>query len=198
MIFWLAHKERQGGEPGQAQARRPPDRRPARSSISAVTARDAKGEPITGLEVRGPGRRCEGDPKAKTPSRSTSSTRATRPRGSYFATAQPGEYQVTVVATRDGKEIGRDSRPVPRLPGRPRAGEPRRRPRPAPQIAETTGGEFLAPEQLAKYLRSLDRQALHRDLSQTEHKVWDNWPFLLIFATLLTLEWWLRKRHGWV
>jgi hypothetical protein len=24
------------------------------------------------------------------------------------------------------------------------------------------------------------------------------WPFLLIFTALITLEWWLRKRHGWV
>ena len=35
-------------------------------------------------------------------------------------------------------------------------------------------------------------------VTQTEHRVWDNWPFLLIFTTLLMLEWWLRKRHGWV
>jgi hypothetical protein len=66
------------------------------------------------------------------------------------------------------------------------------------QIAETTGGEFLPPEQLPKYLRSLDGKMFTDYISQTEHRVWDNWPFLLIFTTLLMLEWWLRKRHGWV
>ena len=66
------------------------------------------------------------------------------------------------------------------------------------QIAETTGGESLPPEQLPKYLRSLNGKIVTEYVSQTEHRIWDNWPFLLIFTALLTLEWWLRKRHGWV
>ena len=66
------------------------------------------------------------------------------------------------------------------------------------QIAETTGGESLPPEQLPKYLRSLHGKISTEFVSQTEHRIWDNWPFFLIFTALLTLEWWLRKRHGWV
>ena len=105
---------------------------------------------------------------------------------------------MTVVATRDGKEIGRDiARFIVYQDDRelenPAADLALLR-----QIAETTGGESLAPEQLPKYLQSLDGKLFTEYVSQTEHRVWDNWPFLLIFTTLLTLEWWLRKRHGWV
>ena len=69
---------------------------------------------------------------------------------------------------------------------------------PGPQIAEITGGEAVAHEALGKYLKGIDQSSYTEYLSPTEHKIWDNWPFLLIFAAILTMEWWLRKRHGWV
>ena len=69
--------------------------------------------------------------------------------------APPGDYRVTVVATRDGKEIGRDTARFlvyqdDREMENPAADRALLR-----QIAEATGGESLAPEQLAKYLQSL-------------------------------------------
>jgi len=68
----------------------------------------------------------------------------------------------------------------------------------AREIAEITGGEPVNPEKLTGYLKGVDRSAYTEYVSPSEYKVWDNWPFLLIFTALLTLEWWLRKRHGWV
>src|SRR5208283_676793 len=61
-----------------------------------------------------------------------------------------------------------------------------------------TSGDAVAHEALGKYLKGIDQSSYTEYLSPTEHKIWDNWPFLLIFAALLTMEWWLRKRHGWV
>ena len=47
-------------------------------------------------------------------------------------------------------------------------------------------------------MKGIDRSAYTEYMSPSEYKVWDNWPFLLIFAAVLTLEWWLRKRHWWL
>jgi hypothetical protein len=66
------------------------------------------------------------------------------------------------------------------------------------QIAEASGGESLPHEQLPKFLRSLQGKVFTETYTQIERKVWDNWPFFLLFTALLTMEWWLRKRHGWV
>ncbi len=66
------------------------------------------------------------------------------------------------------------------------------------QIAETTGGRYLPSEELPKYLKSLGGKISTESVTQVERKIWDNWPFFLIFTAILTLEWWLRKRHGWV
>ncbi len=105
---------------------------------------------------------------------------------------------MAVEATRDGKVLGRDSARFlvyqdDREMENPAADRSLLR-----QIAETTGGESLPPEKLPAYLRSLNGKISTEFVSQTEHRVWDNWPFFLIFTALLTLEWWLRKRNGWV
>ena len=193
-IFWLAHKEEQG----ENQVTIALDSR--RISLGqkvemTVTARDAKGAPITGLTYETKITR-EG---AGAPAESVQLfNQGDEARGSYFAVGQPGEYRVSVKALRGGTEIGHDSARFlvyqdDREMENPAADRALLR-----QIAETTGGESLPPEQLPKYLRSLHGKVSTEFVSQTEHRIWDNWPFFLIFTALLTLEWWLRKRNGWV
>jgi len=65
------------------------------------------------------------------------------------------------------------------------------------QISEITGGAALRSEELAKHLRTLGPEASEY-VTQTDHRLWDNWPFFLIFVGLLTAEWALRKAKGWV
>ena len=65
-------------------------------------------------------------------------------------------------------------------------------------IAKASEGAYLAPEQLEKYLRDLKSEVVPDYTTQREVRLWDTWPFLLAFATLLTLEWFIRKKHGWV
>ena len=106
---------------------------------------------------------------------------------------------MTVEATtRDGKALGRDSARFlvyqdDRELENPAADRALLR-----QVAETTGGASIAPEDLAKYVKTLNGKIYTEYTTQTEHRIWDNWPFFLLFTAVLTLEWWLRKRHGWV
>ncbi len=65
------------------------------------------------------------------------------------------------------------------------------------QISEITGGAALPSEELGQHLKALSPEASDY-VFQSEHRLWDNWPFFLIFAALLTAEWALRKAKGWV
>ena len=195
VIFWLAHKEDQG----ENQIKVALDRR--RIAVGqkldvTVTARDAKNAPIadavietivdpqgaegsaeTGRHLR-PGER--GARLLSTPPASPASTRS---RSRPPATARTlGRDSARFVVYQDDREMEN-----------PAADRALLR-----QIAEITGGQSLPPEKLQDYLESLDGTMYTESESQTEHRVWDNWPFFLIFTALLTLEWWLRKRHGWV
>jgi len=197
VIFWLAHKE----DKGENEVKLRLDARRIASGQSLdfhVSARDAKGAPLTGLkfETRAT---LEGDPKAKYSEPVDVFRKGDESHGAFLANqAPPGDYRLSVVATKDGKEVGRDSARFivyqdDRELENPAADRALLR-----QIAETSGGEFLAPEQLPKHLQSLRGKLFTETYSQTERKIWDNWPFLLLFSSLLMLEWFLRKRHGWV
>ncbi len=103
-----------------------------------------------------------------------------------------------MIAKRDGQEIGRDTGRFLVYQDDRELENPSADLALARQIAAITEGEAVTPERLTTYLKGLDRSAYTEYVSASEHRVWDNWPFLLIFTALLTLEWWLRKRHGWV
>ncbi len=196
-ILWLAHKEDEGSD----EVRLALERR--RVSVGqrldmTVTSRDAEGEPMTDLQYEttiesldAP----EDEPKSETIDLFNQGTEA---RGNYFATGEPGEYRATVIGRRDGKEVGRDSARFivyrdDREMENPSADFALLR-----QLAEMTGGKALTPERLGDYLGSLKSEDITDTVVQREVRLWDNWPFLLLFAALLTAEWFLRKRHGWV
>ena len=194
VIFWLSHKENQGDN----QVKLSLDRR--RISVGqtvelSVTARDSKGSPLTGLAF---------DTKVEREGLNPSSepvelyTQGDEAKGSYAAVGQPGDYKVTVVARHNGEEVGRDSSRFLVYQDDRELENPQADLALARQIAEITGGESVPQERLGKYLKGIEQSAFTEYLSPTEHKIWDNWPFLLVFTALLTLEWWLRKRHGWV
>jgi len=197
-IFWLAHKE----DKGENEVKLALDTRRifvGQKLDFGVTAKDAKGSPITGLKYETKVER-EGEAKdEKVSERVDVFTKGDEGRGTFFADrSPPGDYRVSVVATKGGKEVGRDSARFlvyqdDREMENPAADRALLR-----QISENSGGKSLAPEQLSSYLKGLKGKLFTESSSQTERKVWDNWPFLLLFATLLTLEWWIRKRHGWV
>ncbi len=198
VIFWLAHKE----DKGENEVKLKLESRRIASGQKldfSVTAHDAKGAPVTDLKYDTkvvP----EGDAKEKYSEPVNGPfKKGDIARGEFIArNAPPGDYRMTVIATRDGKEIGRDSARFivyedDRELETPAADRALLR-----QIAEAPGGDSLTPELLPKYLQSLRGKLSTETSSLTEKRIWDNWPFFLLFTTLLTLEWFIRKRHGWV
>jgi hypothetical protein len=194
VIFWLSHKENQGDD----QIKLAIDRRRVglgQSVEMTVTGRNSKGEPLTDVVYETKVEREGPDPTSEPVELYTQGEEW---KGSYPATVGTGDYKVTVVAKRNGQEVARDAARFLVYQDDRELDNPSADLALAKQIAEITSGETVPPEQLVKYLKGLDHSAYTEYVSPTEHRVWDNWPFLLIFATLLTAEWWLRKKHGWV
>ncbi|GAC1464722.1 MAG: glutamine amidotransferase [Isosphaeraceae bacterium] len=197
VIFWLSHKE----DKGENEVKLRLDSR--RISIGqkldfGVSARDSKGNVIpnvtyeTRVEKYDPGPDKFSEPVDVF-------TKGEESRGTFFANqATAGDFRVSVVAKVDGKEIGRDHSRFMVYEDDRELEDPAADRALLRQLAQASGGESLTPEQLSRYLSSLDGKLFTESYSQTERKIWDNWPFLLLFTTFLTLEWWVRKRHGWV
>ncbi len=191
VIFWLSHKENQSDN----QVKLALDHRRLnvgeRVELTA-TARDGKGAPIPGIRYECKIER-EGTDPATVPVDMYS--QGDEGRATAYANeqlAKPGTYMATVIASRDGQEIGRDSARFLVYQDDRELENPSADLKLAREIAEITGGEPVNPEKLTAYLNGVNRSAYTEYVSPSEYKVWDNWPFLLIFTALLTLEWWLR------
>jgi len=213
VIFWLAHKENQGAD----QIKLAIDRR--RAAIGqgvelTVTGRDAKGAPLTDvvyetkIEREGasepPPANSDDSPPAADPAATSAAesvelySRGDEWRGNYAARGKPGDYRATVIGRRNGQEVGRDSVRFLVYQDDRELENPSADPELARQIAEITAGDVVPTEQLAKHLGGMDKSAFTEYYSPVERRIWDNWPFFLLFTLCLTLEWWVRKRHGWV
>jgi hypothetical protein len=200
VIFWLCHKE----DSGANEVKLSLDARRIASGQKldfSVIARDPKGSALTGLKYETKVTRELTNPSDKPFTEPVDDVfeSGESARGSFTAkNTEPGEYRVSVVASKDGKEIGRDSARFVVYEDDRELANPAADHMLLRQIADASGGQSIPPEQLAKYLKSLEGKIATESYSQTEKRIWDNWPFLLLFATLLTVEWWIRKRHGWV
>jgi hypothetical protein len=196
-IFWLSHKE--DDSENHVKLTVEPRRVGVGEKLElTATARDAKGVAIPNvifeckIEREGP------DPVVEPVELYNQAEEA---RASKFATenlGQPGNYTATCIARKNGAEIGRDTARFLVYQEDRELENPSADLKLAREMASLTGGEPVTPENLTSYLKGIDRSSFTEYLSPTPYNVWDNWPFLLIFAALLTLEWWLRKRHGWV
>jgi uncharacterized membrane protein len=197
IIFWLAHKE--NDSENQVKLTLFPRRVSVGEKLElSAKARDSKGASIPNVRYETKIARDGGD-KISTPVELL--PQGDEAKGSVYATenlSQPGDYTATVIARRDGQEIGHDTVRFLVYQDDRELENPSADLGLAKSIAELTDGEQINPERLLTHLKGIDRSAYTEYVTPAEYKVWDNWPFLLIFTALLTLEWWLRKRHGWV
>jgi hypothetical protein len=193
-ILWLAHKEDQGDN--QVKIKLDSRRIAMNQTLEfSVTARDSKGQPLPDVTYKGSLTREGAEDK---PTDVQIYRQGDEGKGSYYADQEPGTYKLTVTASSKGNVVGTDSVRFlvyqdDREMENPAADSALLR-----QIAEITGGTSLKPEELGKYLKALSGKMVSEYVTQSEVRIWDRWPFLLLFAALLTLEWWVRKRHGWV
>jgi uncharacterized membrane protein len=198
IVFWLSHKENEGDNQVKVTLER---RRLAvgEQTDMTVTAHDSKGAPIPNVKYEAMVEREKAEPPIH--ERKQVYNQGDEGKGQIYAIekiGQPGNYAVTVVAKRDGQEIGRDTARFLVYQDDRELENPSADLALAREIARATDGESVPPERLGTYLKGLERSGYAEYVTYQEHLVWDNWPFLLIFAALLTLEWWLRKRNGWV
>ena len=194
MILWRAHKELQGDD---AVWVRLASRRIRRGQPVEMTvgARDGEKKPIEDatflVEVTAPDGQVTKLPVQKV---------ATDFLSRYVDTSKPGEYRVNVTATRNGQTIG--SGAFSRFLvyeqdlelNNPAADRSL-----LEEISKLTAGVVITPEQLGDHLRQLRKNGLLTELEQvTTVPLWDHWLVLLIYVTLLTVEWIWRKTSGLV
>jgi len=194
VILWLAHKELQGDTPVWLKLS---DRRIRRGQGLDILAgaRTAEGLPVDDAEItltiKGP----DGA------TRTLSTERLEREHAARFVeTSLPGEYAVTAHAQRREASIGPDA--LARFVVYEQDIElqnPAADLGLARELAEATQGESVPPEQLRNLLQKLLREDLAGSFEQvTRHLLWDNSYLLLLFAGIMTMEWFYRKKRGLV
>jgi len=197
-VLWLARRENKGED--QVKLKLDARRVASGGKLDLLaTARDAKNEPIADAQIEaivtklGPDGKPEGKPEPV-----PLYPQADGSRGPYFANGAPGEYRVEVKGTsKQGRSIGSDSARFMVFQDDRELENPAADLALLKQIAEITGGASLRSEELAKHLKAIGPEKSEY-VTQVETKLWDNWPFFLLFVALLTAEWALRKAKGWV
>ncbi len=198
-VLWLAHKELDTDQPVWLKIT-PNTIDPGGRVSLEYGAKDEKGNPLSEatFQVR------ITDPQGKEHLLSGSSTDIGQ-RAAFAETLTPGDYFVRVDAAHNGKNVGfsalarflvhdRDLEMDHPIVDRELLAEL------AGLAGMTTDSQTIAPEELKKFLDDyLSRKPWKSGLEITASlNLWDGWPILLLFATLMTIEWILRKRSGLV
>ncbi|MGD9646856.1 MAG: glutamine amidotransferase [Pirellulales bacterium] len=119
--------------------------------------------------------------------------------GMFLEATEPGDYTVTVTATRGRQSLGSASARFLVEAVDLELESPQADPNLLTQLANITGGEAMVAEQLVSFLERLEKQPPAPLVTiEAKQEPWDTWPFLLAFAALLIGEWALRKRWGLV
>ncbi len=200
-ILWLAHREEQGEITVEIDLE---GRRFAAGQEIPVAARalDAKRDLIPGVqfrsEVRYQGRAGQVGVDEGEPLPLEMFAQDQVGQGTFYDALEPGVYEITVNATKDGEPIGQDTARFIAFEDNRELENPAANYNLLEKIAQATDGQFLGPEQIDDFLEPLSEADYTQYVSRVEHRIWDNWPFFLAFVAVLTAEWVIRKRHGWV
>lgn len=194
LILWLARKEFDTDAPVWLRV---DPRNFAPGAIVPLTfgARDAEKRPLADAEFEIDVLTPDGERQNVTVLRGGAEGLA-----EFTETRQPGDYWATVTATHQGNSVG--------LPAMSRfivderdleLDNPAADPDLMAEIAEITGASAIPSEELGAFLQELLDAGIATEITrQSQVNLWDNWPALLLFVVLMTIEWILRKRRGLV
>ena len=196
VILWLARRENKGED--QVKLKLDARRVAVGQKLElTASARDGKNEPILDAQFDAsftPVKNGRAEGKAEPIPLPPQGEEA---KGAIFANVPAGEYEVNVKGKRGGREFAATKARFMVYEDDRELENPAADPALLRQIAEITGGTSLASEELGKHLKELGPEAAEY-VQQIDKRLWDNWPFFLIFTALLTAEWALRKSKGWV
>ena len=192
LILWLARKEADTDQPVWVKAA-PRNYSPGAVVTMNFGARDDSGAALDDCEfqvdVTGP----DGKKVAVTPRKDGNENSA-----EFDKTTQPGDYWIRVSARKNGTPIGFDAATRVIVDARdleldyPSADYDFLK-----QLSSITGGQSLNTEEVdALVTRLIDSKSTLTRLQSIT--LWDNWILLLLFVSLMTLEWFLRKKRGLV
>jgi len=194
LILWLAHKEHEGAERVWAELA---SRRIRAGQGLEITAgvEDEQGMPVKDAKMVATVTAPDGTKYPVELARYEDEW-----RGTFWNSEEPGDYRVVVEASKEGEPLGRS----PELKFIVYQEDVELR-SPAANLellasmAEQTGGKYIHPEELGDFLEQLGRQDLHLEIERlVRYRLWDNWPFLLFYVAVLTVEWTVRKLRGLV
>ncbi len=194
LILWLARKEFDSDQPIWVRIQ-PRNFAPMATAPIEFGARDENGQPLTDarfeVEVLGPDGTWRLAPAALTLDGGLAE---------YAETEEAGDYWVRVRAEAEGENLGLpamtrfivDSRDV-------EMDNPVADPDLMREIANVTGTVPVEADLFGEFLETLREDGIPAELIRYRHiQLWDGWPLLVIFVSLLTLEWVLRKKRGLV
>jgi uncharacterized membrane protein len=193
MLLWLAHQENQSDQPVWV-AVDPRNISPGGKAPLRFGAQDAQKQPVSGatfaVEVLTP----KGEKRPVTPQMLGKEWFA-----DYGGTTEPGDYWVTVTASKDGKLLGTSSTRFIVDARDLELDNPAADLDLMNELASSTGAAVIPPEGFGDFLDRLLSEGLAAELlKHTTITLWDGWPLLIVFTLLMSTEWYLRKRRGLV
>ena len=193
MILWLARKETDTDQPVWVKVE-PRNYSPGGIASLTFGARAANGTPLDDAEFQVEVTNPDGEVEKPTPRQSNSEHSA-----EFSNTVKPGDYWVRVTARRDGKPL--DYTAYTRFIVDARDLEldyPSADYDFLKELSSMSGGTSLKPEEIGSLMERLNQTKFSAMTRIQVITLWDNWWLLLVFVSLMSLEWFIRKKHGLV
>jgi hypothetical protein len=195
MILWLSRKDQETDEGAWAHVE-PRNFSPNQTVTVTLGARDDKGQPIADAQFQVEAKKPDDQTQALTTEKNGDEHSA-----QFSDTAAPGDYWVRVSAARNGASLGMEAWTRFIVDARDLELD-----NPAAdfallnEISQMTGGYSIPAEQFTAFLDEKNKSGgLRPELTTISLvRLWDNWPFLLLFVSLMSAEWFVRKRRGLV